>query len=172
MTTATPYLLATLAGLSGPANPACAIPKDLRAPGRTITIEDLEAVRACRPPDRTTGDVPTRVPSKRATKAGSAEPAAPDRAVDRGPEERDWRARWLSVDQRVRRLRQDAEELRAEAAAAPADPKKRPTGRRSPALLLRRADALEREARELQERFDDEARRARALPGWLRPERR
>jgi len=73
------------------------------------------------------------------------------------------------VDQKVRRLRKEARELRQEAAQAPRDPKKQPSGRRSPALLISRARGLEAEALELEEEFQERARREGALPGWLRP---
>lgn len=82
--------------------------------------------------------------------------------------EADWRARWRSVDERVRRLRREAEDLRLEANEAPRDPKKKPTGRRSPQILIRRASALEAEAARVEDEFQSEARREGALPGWLR----
>jgi hypothetical protein len=66
-------------------------------------------------------------------------------------------------------LRRKARELRLEAEALPRDPKKRPAGRKSEALLINRAQVLETEARELEDEFHAQARREGALPGWLRP---
>jgi hypothetical protein len=73
------------------------------------------------------------------------------------------------VDQKARKLREEAHELRQEASEAPRDPKKQAKGRRSPLLLISRATSLENEARRLEEEFQERARREGALPGWLRP---
>jgi hypothetical protein len=166
----------------------CAILGDLRVPGRVITIDDLYAVRACRTGRaglETTRDEmnrpaadesdPSNVVDERGgaqPRSSSAEPRSREVADNRRADERDWRARWRAVDARSRKLLRDAAELRAEAAEAPRDPKRRPVGRRSSTALVRRAEAMEREARELEDRFAGEARRAGALPGWLREERR
>jgi len=89
--------------------------------------------------------------------------------AERDNAEADWRARWRSIDQKARHLRREARELRQEAEQTPRDPKKKPTGRRAPAILLSRAESLEAEARELEDEFQARARREGALPGWLRP---
>lgn len=150
---------------ASPPRPDCALPRHTQTKTYVFTNADLERMAACRyqtgaasrPGDHAGGaDSPRRVP-KAAT------------ASARDAVERDWRARWRSVDQKTRRLRQDARELRQEAAEAPPDPKKRPVSRRSPSLLIAKAESLESEAKELETAFAETARREGALPGWLRP---
>ena len=63
-------------------------------------------------------------------------------------------------------------DLRQEAAQVRRDARKPPTGRRSPSILISRAKELEVEAKELEDEFQDRARREGALPGWLRPKAR
>jgi len=145
---------------------ACPLPGNAWSKTYVFTNADLERMAACR--------YQTGVDSER----GAPDPGdpKPGRAVKTsapasGPRasEADWRARWRSVDQKVRRLKREARELRQEAADAPRDPRKRPTGRRAPSVLIARAESLEAEAREIEDAFQLAARRAGALPGWLRP---
>lgn len=162
-------LTLTLATLALLAAPDCS-PVTRPIAGKVFTNADLDRLAACR---QQTGGASEKAPS--------AEPAAPfpgrpgrPKAPDTGTASRDnaeadWRAQWRSIDQKARRLRREARELRQEAEQAPRDPKKKPTGRRAPSILVTRAESLEAEARELEDEFHARARREGALPGWLRP---
>lgn len=160
---------ASLTVSSADAGP-CTLPPGLKTPGRVITNADLDAVRQCRAAsDATAEEDPTPSRSERRRASKSESNASRNDAAQHDDQESHWRARWLAMDQRVRKLRRQADELRAQAGETPRDSKKRPTGRQSPLTLTRKADALEDEAREIEERFHDEAHRAGARPGWLRP---
>lgn len=165
------FLILSLAAITlATPQPTCAFPTGSLSGKRVFTNADLELMAACRYQTGAQSEVggsrkPPAVPPRQ---AGKQEDAASRRATD----EADWRARWRSVDQKARRLRREAGALRQEAGEAPRDPKKRPTGRRSPALLIGKAETLEAEARELERDFDETARREGALPGWLRPKGR
>jgi len=158
------------------ATPSVDCSRPITPPGerRLFTNADLERIAACRKPSAARSDPaepsdtesPSRGP-RRTVRAGRSEDPNAENARAHAIEA-DWRARWRSVDQRVRRLRREAEELRLEANEAPRDPKKKPTGRRSPSMLLRRAEALMAEAGEIEDEFQVQARREGALPGWLR----
>ena len=155
----------------------CPVPTGSASGQTSFTNADLERWSGCR---YQTGalsesrEAPSE-PSGRARKSGSK--SIRDASVSGSDAESDWRARWRSVDQKVRRLRREAKDLRREAAqelgAVPRDPKKKPKGgRRSSDLLIARAEGLEADARELENEFHDQARREGALPGWLRPKGR
>lgn len=170
------YALVAITSAAQPPN--CARLSDLLAGKRVFTNADLEQISACR---YQTG-VDSQGEVRETDSKEAPRPARTDALNDRGDDrsEADWRARWRSVDQRVRKLRREAHELRLEAAetttAPPAQagarPKQQPKGRRSPALLLSRARALEMEARELEDEFQERARREGVLPGWIRPQGR
>jgi len=155
--------------------PGCS--RAITAPGerRVFTNADLERIAACRKlsearseaDEPSVGETHPRGP-RRTARSGPASGPGQEAARSGEAREADWRARWRSIDQKVRRLRLEADELRHEANEAPRDPKKKPTGRRSPRVLLRRAVALEAEAAEIEDDFAAEARREGALPGWLR----
>jgi hypothetical protein len=162
--------IAALALASFPPSDECFLPPVPRAEPWVFTNADLDRMAACR--YQTGAQSERGVPSPGAApRPGRRTTASPSPATGRRlePLESDWRAQWRSVDQRVRQLRREARELRQEAAEAPRDEKKRPTGRRSPSLLLSRARNLEAEAKELEDEFQERARRQGALPGWLRP---
>ena len=155
--------------------PDCARPITTPGERRVFTNADLERIASCRrQSDPSPGpDVPTAADTgptsgRRGSRPEAAAGADKDARRTEEALEADWRARWRSVDQRVRRLRREAEEFRLEANEAPRDPKKKPTGRKSPQVLLRRASALEAEAREIEDELQTQARREGALPGWLR----
>lgn len=158
------------------ATPSVNCSRPITAPGerRLFTNADLERIAACRrlsaarsdPDESSDSESPSRGP-QRTVRADRSEDTNDGNARAHALEA-DWRARWRSVDQRVRRLRREAEELRLEANEAPRDSKKKPTGRRSPSMLLRRAEALMAEAGEIEDEFQTQARREGALPGWLR----
>lgn len=155
--------------------PDCSRPMTSPGEKRVFTNADLDRIAACRrlsearsePDEPTAAETPPRG-SRRLTRSGRAEGADEGNVRSGDALEADWRARWRSVDQKVRRLRREAGELRHEANETPRDPKKKPTGRRSPQVLLRRAEALDAEATEIEDEFQSQARRAGALPGWLR----
>jgi hypothetical protein len=153
---------------TGEKPPDCSLPQK-SSPGTWVfTNADLERMAACRQQTGTPTEASTPPPEKSPQRARSSK-AAPTSAAPDAALEADWRARWRSVDQKVRRLREEAYELRQEASEAPRDPKKQPKGRRSPSLLISRALSLENEARRLDDEFQENARREGALPGWLRP---
>ena len=153
----------------------CALRIGAPSTQRTFTNEDLARMAACRQASVDSQDAPASLPSRptpgrtaRGTRPASRAGLAAD-PTSLEQLEADWRARWRSMDQRVRKLRFEARELRLEAEAMPRDPRKRPTGRRTPALLVAKAERLEAEAREIEGEFAESARRQGALPGWLRP---
>lgn len=163
------FLSLILTTLAFAATPDCS---PIRGPltGRVFTNADLDRLAACR---RQAGDEAEKAPPaepETATPRRRGRSLAPEvGTAPRDNAEADWRARWRSIDQKARHLRREARELRQEAEQAPRDPKKKPTGRRAPAILLSRAESLEAEARELEDEFQARARREGALPGWLRP---
>lgn len=161
-------ILALAAVAAGERPGPCPVPRDFFSEKRVFTNADLEMVAACRGRTGALSQPEAARPEPGGARRPGATPPETDRAR-RDATEADWRARWRSIDQRARRLRQEASELRQEAAAAPRDPRKRPTGRRSPSVLIARAEAREKEARDLEDEFHQQARRAGALPGWLRP---
>lgn len=147
--------------------PDCSRPVAVRGERRVFTNADLERIAACRPltaAPTEADSAETEKPKRTRTdaRAGSSERSPAEAA------EADWRARWRSIDQKVRKLRSEARDLRLEA-GEPRDPKKKPTGRKSEAFLISRAQVLEAEALELEDEFHAQARREGALPGWLRP---
>jgi hypothetical protein len=166
-------LTLSIAALALGSPPAlCSIAEGSPPEQRVFTNADLDRMASCRyqtGAESKPGTVARTSPSR--SGRGAAGATARD-APRPDPAEADWRAQWRSIDQKARRLRREARELRQEALEAPRDPKKRPTGRRSPSLLITRALALEAEAKELEDEFQDRARRAGALPGWLRPRTR
>lgn len=169
MTFLIPYLAAV--ALASPPS-RCPLPERANAAHRVFTNADLELMTACRYETGALSEPGVNHPAAPSRKGPSARSAPNPAAAGSRDLEADWRARWRAVDQKVRRLRRDADELRQEAAEAPRDAKKRQTGRRSPSLLLRRAQRLEAEAKELDDEFQERARREGALPGWLRVETR
>lgn len=160
--------MAVAALAAAPQTPDCSLPPSPRSEPRVFTNADLDRMAACRYQTGAQSQVGAGEPAKaaRSTRRSGAAGAEP------GAIEADWRARWRAVDQKARKLRQEARQLRQEAAEFPRDPKKQPTGRRSPSLLISRARSLEAEAREIEDEFQETARRQGALPGWLRPEGR
>ena len=70
--------------------------------------------------------------------------------------------------QRVEPWRDAAADLRVDIAARQAAPGVRPYTDPKVRALQRRLEALEARIRDAEDRFEERARRARALPGWLR----
>lgn len=160
------YLILAIA-LASPPVQDCSLDPDLLKSPRVFTNADLERMAPCRYQTGALSRVGNGTGEKPEQPGGQPRMGARGRARPDDPEA-DWRAQWRSVDQKARKLRGQARELRQEAEEAPRHPKKPILGRRSPSLLLTRAKALEAEARELEEEFNERARREGALPGWLR----
>ncbi len=151
---------------------ACLLPLGSLPERRVFTNADLERMAACRYQTGALSEVGTDPPERSSrSPRRAARVSAPEQAGGSAIEA-DWRAQWRSIDQKARRLRRAARELRQEAGEAPKGPKKQTSGRRSPSLLTSRASSLEAEAKELEDEFQDRARREGALPGWLRPKAR
>ena len=167
MTFLIPYIAAIT--LLAPAS-RCPLPEKAAEAHRVFTNADLDLMASCRYEtgalsEPASGPTGARPPKGRGLTRASALSQA-----GQGDLEAEWHARWRAIDQKIRRLRREAQELRQEAAEAARDVKKRPAGRRSPSLLINRARALEAEAKELEDEFQARARREGALPGWLRPD--
>jgi hypothetical protein len=152
--------------------PDCSLPQAPRSEPRVFTNTDLERMAACRYQTGAQSEIGAGTSQSAARPARRSKEPAASAGANSDALEADWRARWRSVDQKARKLRQEARELRQEAGETPRDPKKQPTGRRSPSLLISRARSLEAEARELEDEFQEKARREGALPGWLRSKAR
>ena len=154
-----------------PPQAGCLLPPGSLSERRVFTNADLERMAACRYQTGAQSEVGTD-PAERSSRSprSGAKVSAPEHAGGSAIEA-DWRAQWRSIDQKTRRLRREARELRQEAGEAPKGPKK-PSGRRSPSLLISRAGSLEAEAKDLEDEFQERARREGALPGWLRPKAR
>ncbi|HVO12153.1 MAG TPA: hypothetical protein VMX54_15540 [Vicinamibacteria bacterium] len=154
-------------------SPAEDPPPRPRPPARVYTNEDLDRVHAVR--DETgVSSVPAVVPRE-------AEPGLRvQRDAVRGHGEAYWRRQAETTREKVRRLGEQAEELRMRIAREE-DLRfrtSRSTRRSSAASGVSRDDriatlqarlaAVERRAREAEEDLADRARRDGALPGWLR----
>jgi len=129
-----------------------------RAPARVYTDEDLARVSDRR------GE--TGVESKPAAAAPMANAVVPPSAGARG--EQYWRAEAARVRQRVEPWRNAASDLRTEIEARRSEPDVRPYTDPKVRALQRRLAALEARIHEAEDRFEERARRAGALPGWLR----
>ena len=147
----------------------CSLPAGSLSERRVFTNADLDRMASCRYQTGALSEAASR-PVERASRP--PRPAAKHTAADYRPPdalEADWRAQWRAIDHKAGTLRREARELRQEAGEAPRDPKRQPSGRRSPSLLIGRARNLETEAKELEDEFQERARHEGALPGWLRP---
>jgi hypothetical protein len=98
-------------------------------------------------------------------------PAAPDESKT----EAYWRARARRLEERLEPVRDRLlevkdrlEERRRAARRRPLAARPRPSDDAGEALLLRQIERLERRIRDAEGRLADDARRAGALPGWLR----
>jgi hypothetical protein len=137
---------------------AAAAAGERRAPPRVYTNEDLARVSGRR------GE--TGVESRPAAAAPAEGGAAAEDGEGRG--ESYWRAEAERVRRRVEPWRDAAADLRAEIAARQAAPGVRPYTDPQVRAWQRRLEALEARIREAEDRLEERARRARALPGWLR----
>jgi hypothetical protein len=131
---------------------------DQPAPARVYTEEDLarESPRRGETGVESQPAVPPPAESKRAagTAAGRGEPY--------------WRAEAARVRDRVEPWRDTAAELRLEISARQAEPGVRPYTDPKVRALQRRLATLEARIRAAEDRLEERARRAGAMPGWLR----
>jgi hypothetical protein len=137
---------------------AAAQAEDGRAVKRVYTNEDL-----------------ARVSPHRGETGGESTPATPavaesaaDSAPAKGGGESYWRGEAARVRQRVEPWRDAAADLRAAIAARQAEPGVRPYTDAKVRALQRKLAGLEARIRDEEDRLEERARRARALPGWLR----
>lgn len=99
-------------------------------------------------------------------------PAAPARAraqeKDTGRDERYWRQQADRTAEQARKLREQAADLAEKVDERRRQPGVRPYSDPQVVSLEKRRAALEARAREAELRLEERARRAGALPGWLR----
>ena len=137
---------------------AAAADDDGRAVKRVYTNEDLARVS----PRRGETGVES-IPVPPAVAEGATDPAPA-----KGGGESYWRGEAARVRQRVEPWRDAAADLRAAIAARQAEPGVRPYTDPKVRALQRKLAALEARIRDEEDRLEERARRARALPGWLR----
>jgi septal ring factor EnvC (AmiA/AmiB activator) len=138
--------------------------RDDRPPARVYTNQDLERVHPYRNE--------TGVASVPAAPSGGAEARPDPDSRARARSEAYWRREAARVRERVRALEAQAADVRA--SLAEREQERRTLVRRrggsgtSEATLQARLSALEHRRRQLETDLEDRARRAGALPGWLR----
>jgi hypothetical protein len=148
----------------------------LRLPTRVYTNEDLDRVRPFR--DETgVRSVPAVAPESSAPSSGATErarPGSPSADARRRGEEY-WQREAERVRDRIRAMETQADELRLriaeraeEAGRVLSRGRRSSSGAGSAAILRARIVALERRMRQMETDLSDRARRAGALPGWLR----
>ena len=133
-----------------------------RAPARIYTDEDLARVSSRRGETGVESKPGQPAPDRKAEGKADSSPAADGRG------ESYWRAEAARVRQRVEPWQDDAAELRVELSLRQAEPGVRPYTDPKVRALQRKLAALEARIREAEDRLEERARRARALPGWLR----
>lgn len=135
---------------------------------RAYTNDDLakyEHLRADEPADD--GDEGgTPRPRGGTSRERSSGGQAGARASERG--EAYWRREAERTEQAVRRLREQAADLAEQVADLRRQPGVRPYSDPRIVRLEKRRAALEERARDAESRLEERARRAGALPGWLR----
>ena len=154
-----------------PAAASDAAPPERPAP-RVYTNEDLDRVHRLR--DQTgVHSVPAEAPDTPAPRALDSPGAALVDAHGRGEEY--WRREAERVRDRVRAMEIEADELRLRIAERAGEEsltlgrsRRGWTGAGSAASLRARIDVLERRVKQMDVDLSERARRARALPGWLR----
>lgn len=154
MTERSRILRAAAVCLLGAAAPAAG---ERRSPARVYTNADLAQISALR------GE--TGVESRPASP--SPGPAA-DAPAPEGRRESYWRAEAERVRRRVEPWRDSAATLRVEIASRQAAPGVRPYTDPQVRAWQVRLESLEARIRAAEDRLEESARRAGALPGWLR----
>jgi hypothetical protein len=145
--------------------PALAAADERSAPARVYTNEDLARVSGRR--------AETGVESRPAPPLAESA-TAPDRDRDKDKDKAEsrgesyWRAEAERVRRRVEPWRDAAADLRADIAARQAAPGVRPYTDPQVRAWQKRLQSLEARIRDAEDRFEERARRAGALPGWLR----
>jgi len=167
-------LSAILCASAAPADDALASPK--RTPARVYTNEDLDRVRPFR--DETgVRSVPAVAPEPLSPRAGETALERRGSALvdSRGRGEDYWRREAERVRDRVRAMETQADELRLRIAERAEEEGRQLTrsrrgssGAGSAATLRARLVSLERRMRQAELDLSERARRASALPGWLR----
>ena len=145
-------LRAVVVCLLGPAAAA----EDGRATKRVYTNEDLARVSV-------RGSAPAAAPAAPA----SPEPV-PAAAAPEGRRESYWRAEAERVRRRLEPWRDEAAVLQTEIASRQMEPGVRPYTDPKVRAWQRKLASLEARIREAEDRLEESARRAGALPGWLR----
>ena len=130
-----------------------------RPPVRTYTNADLKRVAPYRD-QLGAASKPAVVAAKRTRRREGGRGAARDEAY--------WRREAQRVRERVSPLKDKAVELRRRIAERQSAPGVRPYTDAKVVAWQRRLRTLERRIDDLESRLADRARRARALPGWLR----
>jgi len=143
---------------------AQAAARDDRPPARVYTNEDLERVHPYRNE--------TGVASVPAVPAGGVEARPDTDSRVRARSEAYWRREAERVREKVRALEAQAADVRASLAEREQERqwlvRRRHASGASEATLRARLSALERRKLQLETELEDRARRAGALPGWLR----
>jgi len=132
--------------------------EERRAAARVYTNEDLARVSVR---DAAT----TKAPEPPSAPAAVPSPAA---AASDGRRESYWRAEAERVRRRLEPWRDEVAILRHDIPARQAEPGVRPYTDPRVRAMQRKLDALEARIREAEDRLEESARRAGALPGWLR----
>jgi hypothetical protein len=138
-----------------------------RPTARSYTNDDLERyahLRTEAPADVVEeSPAPSPARTRRSARERSAPPAGPSA---RG--EAYWRREADRVAEGVRVLREQAADLEEKVSDLRREPGVRPYSDPRVVRLLARRDALLQRARDAESRLEERARRAGALPGWLR----
>ena len=137
---------------------AAAAAGERRAPARVYTNDDLARVSGRREETGVESRPAAAAPAPNAVAAGSS---------PRGGESY-WRGEAERVRRRVVPWRDAAADLREEIAARQSAPGVRPYTDPRVRAMQRRLDALQGRIRDAEDRLEERARRAGALPGWLR----
>lgn len=124
-------------------------------PARVYTNEDLARVSV-------------RGGAEAAAPAASPAPAAAPTPAPEGRRESYWRAEAERVRRRLEPWRDEVAALRGEIASRQMEPGVRPYSDPKVRAWQRKLAALEARIREAEDRLEESARRAGALPGWLR----
>jgi hypothetical protein len=149
-----------------------------KRPSPTYTNEDLERVRPFRdqtgvastPANAATGN--ERAGTSRQKLGGSGATAGRKRRSASGDasgnDEEYWRSSAEKLRERLRPLREKADDLRLQIEERRRQPGVRPYSDPRVVALQRKVDILERRIRDAESSFEDRARRMGVLPGWLR----
>jgi hypothetical protein len=144
---------------------------DAKGGARSYTNDDLERYAHLRAPEPAdvADDAPApgrsrsrRAPRERAAAAAAAAAGSPTRG------EAWWRREADRTNEAVRRLRDQSADLAEKVADLRREPGVLPYSDPRIVRLEARQRALEERAREAESRLEERARRAGALPGWLR----